>query len=363
LTDFQVALNPYYYVVEVPQPLWEVFGDVTNGIYDADLGRYTYPSSALPNGSLSFTIKNGYTTTIPAEELFRFPREYDDDGNFAIADDTYQISYVFNYTNEDADEGNFLYTWGLPFLSMNYLVMDMESENFRLSEAIRQDFGDEGGVAPVKLCTGTPLVEVKSKGINVGALVGEIIGGVAALLIIVGITWFCCRQRRNRRREATAPTVTTVPTAPTHEAYRPVPTGPTAYSPPPPGHLIYPSSSPGTYGPAPPMQMQMHPSPGYPAHSPSGHPVMTQTGYPKPYQAEYLFYPSSQPVLRAEAPSVVYSDSATTAVQELPSPDNHATEWRSSQMGSTGSDSDPSVCTSQARFLKPVMLCWAWRVM
>ncbi|OQU98266.1 hypothetical protein CLAIMM_04075 [Cladophialophora immunda] len=295
-TDFQVAVSPRY-------------------------SAYTYAVSDLPVGSLSFTIKDGYTTSIPASELFQYLFEYDSVGNEVIANDTLQYAVVYNYTNENSNDGNYIFNWGLPFLTMNYLILDVEQQQFRLSEAIRQDFGNEGGVMPRKLCTGgtSPIQDPppSSDGVNIGAIVGGVVGGVAVLLILALGACLCYRWKRTRSKKVAAQAA-----ASQNQTYQPVSPGPPQLYPPPgaAGYLIPPG---GSYPPQVPT--------GYAGHPAAGYAPMTQYEAPLPRQASYPVYspPSSPP---APTASVVYSDTASTAVQELPSGDHNAREWRGSQV-------------------------------
>ncbi|KIW93489.1 uncharacterized protein Z519_06094 [Cladophialophora bantiana CBS 173.52] len=320
ITDFQVSLNPMLGFIEFPQIPWDLFGAATNGFYDENLGTYTYATS--PVGSLNFTIKDGYSTSIPASELFQFQYDYDDYGNRVIADDPEIVALAKNYSNENSDEGNYVFSWGIPFLTMNYLVLDVEEQQFRLSEAIRQDFGDEGGVMPRKLCSGAPPIDLGSSGgTNIGAIVGGVVGGVVFLLILALAIFFCYRRRnrKNRNKEATAQN-----SAAKGQHYQPVP---------PTGPHFYPPSSPVMY--------QRPPVGNYPAQAPMGYTCQPAAGYapmtqyegPKPHQGLHPMYtsPASPP---APSTSVVYSDTASTAVQELPSTDSNAGEWRGSQFSS-----------------------------
>ncbi|KAK6373347.1 hypothetical protein LTS17_008367 [Exophiala oligosperma] len=203
-SNFQVSPNPISSSIEIPQESFAAFGAATNGTYDPTLETYTYPPSNPPAGNLSFTIKGGYKTSIPADELFRFPRQYDGDGELVIANDTYQRAFVYSYTNQDTSAAHYAYTWGLPFLTMNSLVLDVERQQFRLSEAIRQNFGSEGGVFPRKLYSGSSAVgtdEDKSgrgNGAPVGAIVGGVVGGVAGLTAIVVLVFYLWRRLRRR---------------------------------------------------------------------------------------------------------------------------------------------------------------------
>lgn len=358
VSAFQVALNPWYETIGLPSSVWAAFGNATNGVFDPDLERYIYNTSNTPTGSLNVTVKGGYSVSIPTEELFFYPRDYDTNGSSIVETTTYKIAAAYNYTNED-NSGNYLATWGVPFLTMNYFVMDMEEGKFRLAEAVRQDFGNAGGVFPKKLCTGEPATKPDppppepSPGVNIGAIVGGVVGGVVGLAIIGLALWFFCFRRKKNQQDQTQPTGPgpsyppnhQYPAQPAPQGYNPVPNPGTYPSPPMGGY-------PGGPGPAPT---------GYPPQSQSGYPVMTQVEYPKTVQADYAnpqmypsSYPSSPPLPHAEVASTIYSDT-TTAVQELPSPGmntlspnpgtatSSTADWRGSQISSSDSNMNAPV--------------------
>ncbi|KIW13513.1 hypothetical protein PV08_08701 [Exophiala spinifera] len=314
--NFQVSLNPISNSIQIPQELFKAFGIATNGTYDQQLETYTYAGLSPPVGNLSFTIKGGYKTSIPANELFRFHGEYNSEGELVIANDTYQQAFVYSYTNQDTSDLHYTYTWGLPFLTMNYLILDVEQQQFRLSEAIRQDFGKEGGVFPRKLCSDPPVGPGgggdgggDGGGTNIGAIVGGVVGGVAGLsLLVLGV--FCLWRLRRRRSSSTRGTSTRrVPALPM--TYAAVQTGAAAagydsrltMSHPPQGTVFYPTQAPA-YG-------------------------YTMTGHPSSFgQVQQIYHPSLGGLV----------------AQELPPSDTNASELKSARSQRAGSrDRDGSV--------------------
>ncbi|EXJ54702.1 hypothetical protein A1O7_10043 [Cladophialophora yegresii CBS 114405] len=106
-TEFQVILVPAWESLRLPPSVFDAFGNATGGDYDTDLELWTYSAASFPSGSLNFTIKNGYSSSIPAEELFFYPRQYDTDGSLIVANETYKIGFVEKYENND-DSGKYL---------------------------------------------------------------------------------------------------------------------------------------------------------------------------------------------------------------------------------------------------------------
>lgn len=343
----QIAMNPFFNTIELPQDLWSSFMQVTGGVYSTALTSISYPAASVPTGSLNVTIQGAYSVAIPAVELFTFPRMYSSSGNLTVSDTTVKIAQVYNYTN-GIQGRNILATWGLPFMTMNYLVLDPEQDEFRLAKAIRQNFGTQGGAIPKKLCSGlvtpttsttttpsptSPPVEtsstvpsespVPSGGSNTGAIVGGVVGGVAGLLLIALIVFFCLR-RRNRRQETVLASSTQPPYDPMTQMYH----SPTSPMPPGPMSSPAPFGSPQgyPYGPLGPVFYSSHPD--------------SSTGYPVPAQPYQQSQALPNPEYRGASPTQ-YSD--VTAVQELASPPvgpGSQNDWRSSQ---GGSDFDPGV--------------------
>ena len=114
--------------------------------------------------------------------------------------------------------------WGIPFLTMNYMVIDYQAGHFQLAPAYRQDFGAAGGALIKPLCTGVapsvtsstalPTTSVVSDGngtastssqvkrhhTNVGAIAGGVVGGVIGIAIIAVLGYLLLRQRRRTRQ-------------------------------------------------------------------------------------------------------------------------------------------------------------------
>ena len=213
----QVSLNPFTRGLEFPQHLYDNFLGATQGAYSSSLGGW-WPADNAPTGNISVTLKNGYKTTIPSNELFTTPRLYNKEGVYSISNNTVKISTVSNST----DPG-YIASWGIPYLTMNYMVMDYENEQFQMAPALRQDFGDTGGALIHTVCAAAPTSTPTSSSIsnptastattssaasehgsksNTGAIVGGVIGGVAALLILAGvIVFFLWRRHRQKKKQ------------------------------------------------------------------------------------------------------------------------------------------------------------------
>lgn len=342
----QVSLDPWYDNIRLPQGVWETFGSITKGEYDDDIGYFTWPAGTTPPGKLRVTLQGGYTSEIPAEEIFTMPRYYDSTGNYTISDNTTEYALVYNYTNTGT-VSNAVGSWGLPFLTMNYLVLDVPKKEFWLTPAVRQDFGNEGGVFPRALCTGlapptstpsstpttthpgptttTSEAPASGGGTPVGPIVGGVVGGVGGIALIALLAFMLLRRRNRANKEAEIANSSAYPPAPPtqqimqsphqHHSYMGGPPPPGMYS---PTHTGYPSS---------PFGNPAHNSMGY-AGAPMGGFGAPQSDYSNDMQQHTgpQFY-SPSPSVKPEHASMVYSDTAT-AVPELASPGQPNTEWR-----------------------------------
>lgn len=330
----QVILDPWYDNIRVPQKIWETFGSVTKGVYDDNIGYLTWPVGTTPKGSIRVTLQSGYVTEIPAGEIFTKPRYYDSKGAYTISDNTTEYALVYNNTNTAGS--NTVGSWGLPFLTMNYLVLDVPKKEFRLSPAVREDFrnGGGGGALPLPLCSGlvdpttTPTPDPVSPtptppptsstavasgggGTPVGAIVGGVVGGVGGLALIALLAFLILRRRNRSKKEAEIANSSAYPPAPPTQQIM-SPQQQHYMGPPPPGGVYSPTNS----YPSPPFGNSAHNSMGY-APVPMGGFNGPRSDYSND-QSGPQFY-SSSPSMQPEHASVVYSDTAT-AVPELASP-------------------------------------------
>ncbi|EXJ62502.1 hypothetical protein A1O7_02940 [Cladophialophora yegresii CBS 114405] len=211
--SLQVNLNPSQRVLYVPQGVWENFKTATGGYYNASY--LSYASNAVPTGNVTVTLQNGYKSVIPAEELFYYPRGYNDDGQYEVVDNTYQISTVINTTSD-----GYVLDWGIPYMTMNYIIADYKRSQFQMAPAIRTNFDNIGGgyalkascdptteatPAPTSSATVGPVSTTAAasshhSSSNVGPIVGGVVGGVLGLILIVGglaLLFYRSRRRRN----------------------------------------------------------------------------------------------------------------------------------------------------------------------
>lgn len=207
----QVGLEPFTRTIDMPQYMWDKFREVSLGTYDADMGLLTYDVNNPPTGNITVTLSNGYKTKMLTQELFSKPRYYNEEGVYSIKNDSIIISTVTNTT-----DAGYVASWGMPYLTMNYLLMDHEKKQWKMAPAHRNDYGNNGGALISTICgpaipgptgnssaSATPTPHHHKS--NVGAIVGGVIGGVLALaLIICGIGYFFWRSQKKKRAAAQA---------------------------------------------------------------------------------------------------------------------------------------------------------------
>ena len=208
----QVGLEPFTKGINLPQNMFEKFIEASLGTFDPDLRLITYPVDAVPQGNLSVTLSNGYETTILGDELFSKPRLYNKEGVYEISNETVTIGLVNNFTT-----AGYVASWGMPYLTMNYLLMDHDHQQFKMAKAVRGDFGDSGGALISTICgpesvptgnagpgnssnlnTGN---DKKDGGSNAGAIAGGVVGGILGLaLIICGFGYLFWRTNKKRKQ-------------------------------------------------------------------------------------------------------------------------------------------------------------------
>ena len=189
----KVSLEPFERLLELPQNLFDNFAKVSQGSWNDSLGLLTYPRASPPDGNLTITLLNGYTAVIPASELFSTSRLYDSSGFYSIINPDRMIAEVGNSTDP-----RYVPNWGIPFLTMNYIVMDYDEGTFQMAPAIRTDLNSEGGALIKALCTSmvssptstpTALPTVPTLAAPVAhhnhtaAIIGGIVGGVIGLTL------------------------------------------------------------------------------------------------------------------------------------------------------------------------------------
>lgn len=191
--DMKVLLNPYWHDLLVGPSMFKRFMDVTNGTYTLGLGIH-WRTEETPLGNITITLRGGYKTVIPPEVFFRFARGYREDGSFEILGDELLVASMSNFSDE-----TLMPHWGIPFMTMNYLLIDHQNEEFKMAAARQGDIEQDPIIEPV--CFSDSASGSSS---NAGAIAGGLIGGLAGLVLLVfAIWWFWWRQRKGFRPTAT----------------------------------------------------------------------------------------------------------------------------------------------------------------
>ena len=216
-----VALEPYTRSLNVPQDVFLRFANASGGTVGTDpgtTGLLTFPL-LTDLGNLSITLKNGYQTTIPSDELFLPPRAFNKEGIYNVTNSTYLLGALANST--EAPQKAF--DWGIPYLVMNYMVLDYDQKLFRMAPAVQGPFGEGQGSLVEPLCKGvaaqttsaaitpsptkasatataTPVHHNKT---NVGAIAGGVVGGVLGLALVAIFLFLLLRSGRKERAART----------------------------------------------------------------------------------------------------------------------------------------------------------------
>ena len=202
------------------------FANITN--YNSSYANLTYPTSNSPNGSITITLDNNYTTVIPNSELITLHRGSDQSGHYAITNSSIVDTAIAS--NANSNPATVQPLLGGIYLTFNYLLVDYESGQFQMAPAVpgTQTSNPQGLKA---ICTPTPSPSqsaspgpsaspAPSKSSHSGAIAGGTIGGVAGLAFIGALIFLSLRQLQRRRRwESTvAPTETTYPWSPSMQS-------------------------------------------------------------------------------------------------------------------------------------------------
>lgn len=169
----------------------------TGAEWNSTLGRLVYPSR--PEGNITVTLQNNYTTTILNEEFFAPRPVLTENGTIGQDPDLY-VALVGNGTLPGQPR-----LWGRPFLSMNYLIADWSRRQIHLSPAIRtRPAMYELGKELTPLCepqntTTNAIATSKSSSDNTAAIAGGVVGGIVGFGLILALGLFYFRRRKRAK--------------------------------------------------------------------------------------------------------------------------------------------------------------------
>ncbi|KAF6239335.1 hypothetical protein HO173_002597 [Letharia columbiana] len=185
--------------------------DVVNKVanvtsYDSSYRGLTYPVAQAPDGNMTITLENNYTTVISNSKFVALERGSDQFGHFQITNSSVvETEIVYNAQSDPSTVQPIL---GGIFLTFNYLVVDYESDHFQLAPAV-QGNQHTGSQAVKAICTPTPTSNPSSssspplsswnKSRKTGIIVGGTVGGVAGLAIM-GVLVLLFRRHRQQQR-------------------------------------------------------------------------------------------------------------------------------------------------------------------
>ncbi|RMD42403.1 hypothetical protein DV735_g2693, partial [Chaetothyriales sp. CBS 134920] len=235
--SLEIGLEPFSTGISLPQYMFDKFAAETDGTFDPSIGLLTYNIDSPPTGNISVTLSNGYQTTMINQEIFSKPRYYNSEGVFDIYDDSMLIALIGNNTTP-----GYVASWGMPFLTMNYILMDHENEEWNMAPAVRGPASLIGSPAITTICgpalptssatsatsttssttsstssrtqssTSTASASAQAQKNNTGAIVGGVVGGVLGLaLILLGFGYLFWRSRRKNKAAVQAPPPTEPP--------------------------------------------------------------------------------------------------------------------------------------------------------
>jgi hypothetical protein len=200
-------LEPYYDTIYLPSEVYNIFQSASYATYNDTLRKLVYDSYARPTGTMTVTLSNGYKTQISGSDLFDYPQDYDETGNKHVTNSDLVAAKL-----ESDDLYPQYWLWiGVPFMTMNYVVADIEEKTWMMAPAAREDFGQKTALELKQLCTpastSTPLPPppppptpspIQSN--PTAAIAGGVGGGVGGLLLIGGLIALILFWRRRKRR-------------------------------------------------------------------------------------------------------------------------------------------------------------------
>ena len=201
------------------------FANITN--YNSSYTNLTYPTSNAPDGSITITLDNNYTTVIPNSELVTLHRGSDQSGRYAITNSSIVDTAI--ESNANSNPATVQPLLGGMYLTFNYLLVDYESGQFQMAPAVPGTHISNPQSLKT-ICTPTPSPSqsaspapiaspAPSKSSHTGAIAGGTVGGVAGLAIIGAFIFLFLRHQRRRHGESTvAPTETTYPWSPSMQS-------------------------------------------------------------------------------------------------------------------------------------------------
>lgn len=200
-SDRMVAcIEPFYDHLTFTPDVVDKFANVTG--YNPSYGGLTYPTAQAPNGNLTITLENNYTTVVTNSELVTLQRGSDQFGHYVITNSSI-VETKIEYTAQ-SDPTSVQPILGGIYLTFNYLIVDYESGQFQLAPAV-QGNQPTTSQAIKSICTptkaGSHAPSPQNSSSKTGAIVGGTVGGVAGLAIMGVLAILYRRHRRHRQSQ------------------------------------------------------------------------------------------------------------------------------------------------------------------
>ena len=176
-----------------------------------------FPAHSRPKGTLQIKLDNGYTTTIPNEQLFTLKRGSDDNGLYVVTNSSiFEAGITYN---ADVDPKIVQPRLGGLYLTFNYLIVDYDNGKFQMAPNLNEAPGPSASITTI--CTPssvnsnldpeqtkTSFGHGPSRAAKIGwGTTGAIVGFAAT----AGLSMYLLHKRRqNRQRKDQNPAEETV---------------------------------------------------------------------------------------------------------------------------------------------------------
>lgn len=202
-TNIVACIEPFQDHFTFTPDVVSKFANITN--YNSSYAGLTYPIGQTPDGNLTITLDNNYTTVVPNSEFVALMRGSDQFGHYSITN-TSIVSTGIAY-NAQSDPTTVQPTLGGIYLTLNYLIVDYESGEFQLAPAVPAT-QPTSSQAIKAICTQTPTSNPtppnpQRSSSKTGTIIGGTVGGVAGLAIILGVLFLLYRRHSRHGQHQT----------------------------------------------------------------------------------------------------------------------------------------------------------------